>query len=465
MLRVAVAIVPEVRQLLREDPSQLGELMEEIHDEDLADLIGLLDEDEGAQILRTLKAKDAAPIFERLDEDTQEAMVEQLGIESIAPIAAEMAADERTDLIEALPDDVGENLLEGIEKVDPEAAAEVEALARWPEDSAGGLMTTDYVAVPLDITVAEASERIRKVAAEAETVYYIYVVGKTNRLLGVVSLRDLLLASSTAKLADVMTENVTSVSPDTDQEDVARTMAKYDFAALPVLGHDRKLLGVITFDDVMDVLTQEQTEDVQKIGAVEPLDMPYFQTSFLTFIRKRAVWLVILFVEEFFTQTALRYYDPVMEAVKGALLYVPLLISTGGNSGSQSSTLVIRGLAVGEIKLKDWWRILVREAGMGLTLGMIVAVIAFGRVLMYPDQHFPFALTVALTVIGIVIAGCTVGAMLPIVMKRIGVDPATSSTPFIASLVDTLGVIIYAKVAQIVMADVIRAAQAGIHAP
>jgi magnesium transporter len=460
MLRMAVAIVPEVKQILKEDPSQLSELLEEIHDEDLADLLGLLDDAEAALVLKTLNTKDAATIFERLDEDTQEAMVEQLGVESIAPIAAEMAADDRTDLIEGLPDDVGENLLERIEQVDPEAAAEVEQLARWPAESAGSLMTTDYISVPVDLKVAEVIERIRKDAGEAETVYYVYVVGKSNRLLGVASLRDLLLASPGAKLEDVMTENVFSVAPDSDQEEVARSMAKYDFAAIPVLGPDRKLLGVITFDDVMDVLTQEQTEDAQKMGAVEPLDLPYFQTSFLSFIRKRAVWLVILFVEEFFTQTALRYYDPVMEAVKGALLYVPLLISTGGNSGSQSSTLVIRGLAVGEIKLKDWWRILIREAGMGLVLGLIVAVIAFGRVLMYPDQHLPFAITVAITVTFIVICGCTVGAMLPIVMKRIGVDPATSSTPFIASLVDTLGVIIYATVAQLIMRDVIAAAHA-----
>src|SRR5262249_36367885 len=180
----------------------------------------------------------------------------------------------------------------------------------------------------------------------------VYVLGDDRRLLGVVSLRDLLLSSSSAKLKEVMTENVFAVNPDTDQEEVARTMAKYDFSAIPVLGPDRKLLGVITFDDVMDVLTQESTEDVQKIGAVEPLDLPYFQTSFLMFIRKRAVWLVILFVEEFFTQTALRYYDPVMEAVKGALLYVPLLISTGGNSGSQSSTLIIRGLPPRRLNLQ-----------------------------------------------------------------------------------------------------------------
>jgi magnesium transporter len=199
------------------------------------------------------------------------------------------------------------------------------------------------------------------------------------------------------------------------------------------------------------------------MGAVEPLDVPYFQTSFFTFIRKRAVWLVVLFVEEFFTQTALRHYDPIMEAVKGALLYVPLLISAGGNSGSQSSTLVIRGLALGEIKTSDWWRIAIREMGMGIVLGLLLSVIAVLRVLTYPDQHLPFALTVGVTLIGIVVSGCTIGSLLPIIMKRFGIDPATSSTPFIASLVDTVGVVIYAHVANLIMHDVIVAAQA--HGP
>jgi magnesium transporter len=227
---------------------------------------------------------------------------------------------------------------------------------------------------------------------------------------------------------------------------------------MPVVDGGGVLLGICTIDDIVDVLTQEQTEDMQRLGAVEPLDLPYFATTFTTFVKKRVVWLIVLFVEEFGTQTALRHYDPVMEAVKGALLYVPLLISTGGNSGSQSSTLIIRGMAVGEIKMKDWWRILIREAGMGLVLGLIIAVIAFGRVLMYPDQSMAFAFTVAITVTCIVLAGCTVGAMLPMLLKRLGFDPATSSTPFIASLVDTFGVIIYAHVAQIVMADVIAKA-------
>src|SRR6516162_1170154 len=185
---------------------------------------------------------------------------------------------------------------------------------------------------------------------------------------------------------------------------------------MPVVADDGALLGVITIDDIIDVLVREQTEDVQKIGAVEPLDVPYFRTSFLSFIRKRAVWLIVLFVEEFFTQTALRHYDPVMEAVKGALLYVPLLISSGGNSGSQSSTLVIRGLALGEIKIRDWWRILIREAAMGMVLGLMIAAIAMARVKMYPDQTWLFAVTVGVTVLFIILAGCTVGSMLPIAL-------------------------------------------------
>jgi magnesium transporter len=383
-------------------------------------------------------------------------MVDRLGLESIAPIAAEMSADERTDLIDALPEHIGESLLERIEKVDPEAAAEVEQLQRWPDDSAGGLMTTDYVAVPLDLSVSEVIERIRKAAAEAETVYYVYVVGKSNRLLGVASLRDLLLGSPKDKLSDVMTENVFAVSPDTDQEDVARTMAKYDFAALPVLGPDRKLLGVITFDDVMDVLTEEQTEDVQRFAAVEPTEEGYFQTTFWTFIRKRGPWLAALFISEFFTGTALRHYDEVIQAVAKLSYYVPLLISTGGNSGSQSASLIIRGLAVGDIKTSDWRKVLVREFGQGLVLGLMLATIGMIRVMMWRDGP-GFVFTIAVTLVAIPLMGCTVGSMLPLFLRRIGVDPATSSTPFIATLIDVLGIIVYFNVAQIFLADVIAA--------
>jgi magnesium transporter len=455
-MRLASLLGPEVKQILKEDPDQIRELLDEIHAEDLADIIGELDADEVAELLARIPAEDAAPIFERLDEHEQEELVETMPPESIAEIASEMAADDRADLFSALPEEVGAQLFEALKKVDPEAAQEVRDIEKWPETSAGHLMTTDYVAVSPRVRVSEALEIVRKRAREREEfVYVVYVLDK-DKLMGVVSLRDLLAAEPSQGIAEVMRTHVISALPTMDQEDVARRMAKYDLNAMPVVADDGRLLGVITIDDIIDVLVQEQTEDVQKIGAMEPLDVPYFQTTFLSFIRKRAGWLIVLFVEEFFTQTALRHYDPVMEAVKGALLYVPLLISAGGNSGSQSSTLVIRGLALGEIKLQDWWRILLRELFMGIVLGCMIAVIAMGRVLMYPDQTGLFAVTVGLTVLAIIIAGCSVGSMLPLALKRFGIDPATSSTPFIASLVDTLGVVIYAHVAMIVMRRVIE---------
>ena len=407
MMRVAVAILPEVRQLLAEDPAQVSALLEEMHDEDIADLVGMLDENEGALVLKSLKAEEAAPILERLDEDQQEAMVEQLGAESIAPILSEMSADERTDLIEALPEQVGDTLLESLVKVDPEAAAEVTELAKWPEDSAGGLMTTDYVSVPPGLTMAEVIERIRQVGEDAETVYYVYVVDAKERLMGVVSLRDLLLAPATARLEDVMTENVFAVYPEMDQEEVARTMAKYDFNALPVLSPDRTLLGVITVDDVIDVLTQEQTEDVQRIGGVEPIDESYFKTGFWTFIQKRAPWL-----------------------------------------------------AVGDVRASDWWRILIRELGQGLVLGVLLAGVGMARVWLWNDGT-GFLYTIGVTIIAIVLLGCTVGAMFPLLLRRVGLDPATSSSPFIASLVDLLGIVVYINIAKVFLAEAIAKAGHG----
>jgi magnesium transporter len=460
-MRLGSLLGPDIKQILKEDPDQIRDLLDEIHAEDLADIVGELEPDEAAQLLARMEAEDAAPIFERLDEHEQEELVEQMAPESIARIATEMAADNRADLFSIMPEAMGEQVFEALQKVDAEAAEEVREIEKWPETSAGHLMTPEYVGVSARVHVSEALAVVKQRAREREEfVYVVYVVDQHEHLSGVASLRDLLAAEPDQGIAEVMRTNIISVPPTMDQELVARRMAKYDLNVMPVVDDAGKILGVVTIDDIIDVLVQEQTEDVQKIGGVEPLDVPYFQTTFMTFIRKRAGWLIVLFVEEFFTQTALRHYDPVMEAVKGALLYVPLLISAGGNSGSQSSTLVIRGLALGEIKLTDWWRILVRELVMGIVLGCITAMIAIGRVLMYPDQTILFAVTVGVTVLMIIIAGCTVGSMLPIILKKLGIDPATSSTPFIASLVDTLGVVIYAHVAMQVMRSVIEQAHA-----
>ncbi len=461
-MRLATLLGPELKELLREDPDQVRDLLDEIHAEDLADIIGELEPDEAAKLLARLPAEQAATIFERLEDHEQGELAEIMAPESVAQIASEMAPDERADLFSLLPEAQAEELLHTLEKVDPEAAEAVREIEKWPDTSAGHLMTTDYVRVGTDSTVSDAIDAVRAYGQEKSTpVYNVYAMGDDGKVSGVASLRDLILARPFQHLDDVLATNVISVPPEMDQEEVARRMAKYDLNVMPVIDEKGRILGVITVDDIIDVLTQEQTEDVQKLGAVEPLDLPYFQTSFTSFIRKRGAWLVLLFLGEFFTQTALRFYDPVFEAIKGAAYYVPLLISAGGNSGSQSSTLVIRGLAVGEIKPGDWWRIFLRELLMGAVLGAGLAVIGFVRVLMYKDQHVPFAFTVALTLVGIVMCGCTVGAMLPLLLKKIGLDPATSSTPFIASLVDVLGIIIFVHIAMLVMAQVI--ASHGIH--
>jgi magnesium transporter len=455
-MRLATLLLPDLKELLKEDPDQVRELLDEIHPEDLADLIGELDADEAAELLARLPAEDAAPIFERLEEDEQEEIAERMPPESVAHIASEMAPDDRADLFSVLPEAMGDDILERLQRVDPEAAEEVREIEKWPETSAGHLMTTAYVHVAPDCTVAAAVEAVRAFSENhTENVYNVYAIERGDHLVGIASVKDLLLAKSYQPLAEILRTNILSVKPEEDQEEVARKMAKYDLNVVPVVDDTGQILGVITIDDIIDVLTLEQTEDVQRLAGIEPLDVPYFRTSFFTFVKKRGVWLFVLFFGEFFTQTALRHYDPVFEAIHGAAYYVPLLISAGGNSGSQSSTLIIRGMAVGEIKMRDWWRILIREAGMGLGLGLGLACVGFLRVLMYPEQHSDFALTVAVTLVGIVMTGCTVGAMLPILLKRIGLDPATSSTPFIASLVDVLGIVIFVHVAKIVMASVL----------
>jgi magnesium transporter len=462
-MRLSHLLGPEIKQTLREDPDQLRELLDEIHPEDLADIVSELEPDEAAELLGRVPAADAAPIFERLDEHEQEALVSQMPPASVAQIASEMEADDRADLFSALPEDMGEQLFKSLERFDPRAAEEVRQIEKWPDTSAGHLMNVSFIRLWPEVSVRDALAAVRVRARETEEFIYNAYVLEKDKIVGIVSLRDLIVTDPEERIGDIMRTNVISVLPTMDQEDTARLMAKYDLNAMPVVDEKDKMLGVITVDDIIDVLVAEQTEDVQKIGGVEPLDVPYFRTSFLSFIRKRGVWLVILFVEEFFTQTALRYYDPVFEAIKGASYYVPLLISTGGNSGSQSSTLIIRGMAVGEIKPKDWWRIIVREMAMGLVLGALLGAIGFARVLMYRDQHIPFALTVAFTLVGIVMTGCTVGSMLPLLLKKVGIDPATSSTPFIASLVDVLGIIVFVHVAKVIMANVIAAG--GLHTP
>ncbi len=457
-MRLAHLIGPEIHDLLRDNPEDVRELLEEIHPEDLADVVLELDDDEAGALLQRLAPEAAADIFERLPEGRQEALVEKIGLLKVARIATEMSADDRADFFSALPDNVGEQLLQTLEQYDPEAAEEVEELTRWPETCAGHLMTTDYIETHREATADDAIKEVRRQGKDVELINYLYVIGPQERLIGIASLRDILIADPAERIEEIMVENLISVTPETDQEQVAKLMAKYDMQAVPVVDSAGAFLGIITIDDIVDVMTEEQTEDVHKLGGVQPIENPYFETTTWTFIKKRGVWLLVLFVGEMFTGTALRHFDHVIESVAQLSYYVPLLISTGGNSGGQSSTLIIRGLAVGEIQSGDWYRVLVREMVQGIVLGLILGVIGMGRVLLWGDG-WSFALLIGIALVSISVMGCTVGGMLPIMIKRVGIDPATSSAPFIASLVDVFGILIYFGLAQVILAQVI--AQAG----
>ncbi|HLV68902.1 MAG TPA: magnesium transporter [Polyangiaceae bacterium] len=453
-MRLARLIGPELESFVRECPDELPNLLDEIHPEDIADVLGDFEDDQAVELLRHLPTDYAAQVFSRLDEERQGVLADRLGAGVVARIAGEMDADERADFFSILPPTVGETVLEELERVDPEAAEDVEELRRWPEASAGGLMTTDYISVGPSLTIQQAIEEVRKAARDAETVDTVYVVDGAHKVLGFLTLRDLLLSSNDDTVAEAMRHNVISVTPELDQEEVAKVLAKYDLHALPVVHENGEMLGVITSDDILDVITEEQAEDVQKMGAIAPIADRYFDVTLGMFVRKRAPWLIVLFIGGFFTTEALKRFDHVLATVAQLAFYVPLLISAGGNSGSQSSTLVIRGLAVGDISTRDWWRVLYRELGQGLVLGALLGSLGLMRVLVAGDGG-RFALLIGVTILCIVTMGCVVGGMLPIVLHRVGLDPATSSNPFIATLVDVLGIVIYLTAAQWVMSDVL----------
>ena len=303
------------------------------------------------------------------------------------------------------------------------------------------------VVVPSAMTVQNVMERVRLQGQEAETIYYVYVVQQDARLVGVVSLRDLIFCEPGDKVAEVMSTDVKTANHMADQEDVAATIKHYDLLALPVVDDEQRLVGIVTIDDIVDVLEEEATEDMHRMGAVQPLENSYFGTDFWTFVRKRAPWLVVLFVGELFTGDVLSYFDDVIKEATVLVFFLPLIISSGGNSGSQSATIIIRALSVGEVDLRHARRVLVREVGMGLVLGLLLSTIGILRALLWGDGG-TIAVTVGVTLIAVVTFGSVVGAMLPILLERIGLDPAVSSTPFIASLVDLFGIVIYLSIAK-----------------
>lgn len=440
-------IGPELRELLRTEPEILRELTEELHPQDVTECLTGLEDEVVGRALKRMPVDFAAQVFERLSDDRQVAIAKVLGVNSTVRLVTEMSADDTVDFFGRLPDETVSKLLTRLQAIDPEQAQDVRELTRWPEESAGGLMTNEFVDVQQSATVDDAIAVLRLRAADGyEVLSVVYVLDSERRIMGFVTLRGLLMGKGETPISDIMQHNLISVRPEMDQEEVARTFARYDMHAIPVIDGQGHILGIITSDDVIDVVEEEAEEDAQKMGAVGPLEAQYFSTPFFLYLSKRAPWLLVLFVGGFFTTSAMEAFEPVLQAVTQLAYYVPLLISAGGNSGSQSATLIIRGLAVGDIRTEDWLKVMRREFGQGLVLGVSLALVGVARTWLGGDG-LQMGILIGTTIISIVTIGCVVGAMMPILLSRLGLDPATSSTPFIATLVDVLGIVVYLSLA------------------
>ena len=455
---VATLVAPDILDLLEEAPGAIAAETEEMHPADLADIAELLPRDKVAAFITALPAARAADVLEYLDEELRTQLLEEIPTEQAAALVSQMTPDDRTDVLEEIDEDVAEEIVSELPR---EAREETERLMQYESDTAGGLMTTEFVSVAADISVDEALEAVRALARSGrrEATYTIYATDTAGRLAGVLSLRELLAAAPGAKIADVAWTEVVSVSPNADRQEVAQMTAKYDLVAVPVVSESGHLMGVVTVDDVIDAIQEVQTEDIQKLGGMQALDEPYTSISFWGMIKKRGGWLMVLFVGELLTASAMQGFEEELKRAVVLSLFVPLIVSSGGNSGSQATSLIIRSMALGELELRDWWRVARRELPTGLTLGVILGLLGFFRIVLwqrmgfwdYGPHYVLLALTVGTAVVGVVAFGSLIGSMLPFVLRRFGLDPASASAPFVATLVDVTGVIIYFLLALLIL--------------
>jgi magnesium transporter len=454
-MQVSKLLGPDVRVALANEPAGVAEVLAELRSEDLAELVAELNEDEVARLIAALPVPTAADVLCRLAPELSAGALSKVDAARAVELLRALAPDDRADLVQQLDPQLAETLLERLGERAPGVAEETRALASYEDDTAGGIMTTELVTIGPELTVGHALERVRQIGRQRnlEVVYYAYVVS-SERLVGVVSLRDLLLRNDHEIVSDVMTTNVVHVRASDDQEDVARTISKYGLAAIPVVEADGRLVGIITIDDVVEVIQEEASEDVQKMAGLVPTEARYFDIPFAAFVRSRVTWLSLLFFMQLLTANVMGHFQTQFSAMMDLILFVPLIISSGGNSGSQSSSLIIRALALGDMTPRDWPRVLAKESLIGITLGTLLGIVGFARAMLGANDHAALAMgsTVALAVVAVVTLGTLVGSLMPLAIKRLGLDPAVSSTPFVASVVDVVGLAVYFTLARIMFA-------------
>jgi len=447
---------PEIQDLIRNDDFEtLKDVFYDWLPADMARLIEDLPEDEQSVAFRAVPAGMAPQTFEYLTLEAQKILLESLSRIELAAILNGMSPDDRTELLEDLPEEKAADL---VALLDTEERAVALSLLGYPENSVGRLMTPDYIRVKHDWTVERVLEHIRVYGRDSETLDIIYVVDEDGRLIDEIRIREILLAPAGAVVRDLMDSQYVALTVTEDQESAVEIFRRYDRTALPVIDSAGRLVGIVTADDVLDVVEEEATEDIQKFGGMEALDLPYISTSVPNMVKKRARWLITLFIGEMLTTSAMGAFENEIARAVVLALFVPLIISSGGNSGSQAATLIVRALALGEVRLRDWWMVMRREILSGLLLGIILGGIGFARIAVwsaFSNIYGPYwpevALTVAISLVGIVLWGTLAGSMLPFVLKRLGADPATSSAPFVATLVDVTGVLIYFTVATLLL--------------
>jgi len=430
-----------------DDPLEIREFLNDQNISDVADLINEYPQYE-ARIIANMAVHRAASVFKILDIAQQKDIVKELPSAKTAELLNELPADDRTDFLEELPKAAIRDL---IKLLDPEERRVTLSLLGYPEDSVGRLMTPDYVYVYQHNTMDEVFATIRKYARNSETIDVIYVINEHGQLVDDVRIRDIILAAPDKRIEDVIDGRVVSLKVNDDQENASQVFKMNNRVALPVVDENNILLGIVTIDDMLWVANEEFSEDMQKMGGTEALNEPYLDIPLLKLFRKRVGWLIVLFIGELLTATAMGHFEDEIAKALVLALFVPLIISSGGNSGSQASTLIIQAMAVGEIHLSDWWRVLKREIISGILLGTVLGILGFLRVGIWhsimPEIYGPhwamIGATVGFSLIGVVLWGTLTGSMLPILLKKLGADPAVSSAPFVATLVDVTGLIIY----------------------
>jgi len=449
-------VLPEIRELIAtQDEATLREVLDRWLPADVAILLGELTDDEDLAALKLLRGPQRVRIFEYLDRTVQQRLILALPNDDVGSLLTEMADDDRTSLLESMTD---EERLRCLDRLTAEQRALAESLLQYPPESVGRLMTPHFVCVRRHWTIQHVLDHIRLHGQDSETLNVVYVVDDNYRLIDDLRIRQLLLADPRKQLDELMDEQYVSLRADDEKRAAVDVFRRYDRTALPVVDDSGKLLGIVTIDDVLDIAEEAATQDIQRLGGLEALDESYAATPLLTLVRKRAVWLVILFIGEMLTATAMGFFEEEIAKAVVLALFVPLIISSGGNSGSQAATLIVRALALGEIQLRDWFSILRRELMSGFLLGLVLGTIGFLRISLwstfstiYGPHWFLIATAVGISLIGIVLWGCLAGAMIPFGLKRAGLDPATSSAPFVATFVDVTGLVIYFLVAFVVL--------------